>query len=430
MIFIYSENITPRLSYACHFIFGEQLGMEFNITKDIHLCNVYKGAILNYSHREFDRTTFSIRPGGILSETNIRKQDIEVFEQNGYKAFFKNKAAPDDLGFDLLSATFYLLSRYEEYLPHDKDMYGRFAHEQSLAFKNDFLHLPLINLWLDDFAQRLNRIFPQLTFRRPSFRYLPTYDIDMAWSYKHKGLIRNIGGFISHPNSERIRVLLGKQEDPFDCFEWLEDLHKKNKLSPLYFFLLAEKTGRYDKNISPHKKAMKKLIQSHAEKYDTGIHPSWKSNEAISILKKEKNILEKITGNTIKISRQHYIRLSLPETYEQLLQAGIKKDYSMGYGSINGFRASVASSFYWYNLKSNKSTSLLLYPFCFMDANAHFEQKQNTETSYKELVQYYEACKKVNGLFITIFHNYILGSEKTFDGWRDLYQEFTAQIRQ
>ncbi len=429
MIFVYTNKITERLRYICHFIFGEQLGMEFSIIDDFYFCTQYKGAILNYSLEDFEKDVFVIRPIGLLSETNIRAKQLEIYEQNGYKAFFKTDSA-SDLGFDLLSAAFYLLSRYEEYLPHEKDMYGRFAHEQSLAFKNDFLHLPLINIWLDDFAQQLNKKFPELTFRRPSFKYLPTYDIDMAWSYKHKGLIRNIGGYISHPNSARIKVLLGMEKDPFDCYAFLDELHEQKNLSPIYFFLMAEKKGKYDKNISPHKSAMKKLINAHAMKYPVGIHPSWKSNENAAVLKKEKNILDNIAGKPVKLSRQHYIKFNLPDTYEKLLQAGIEKDYSMGYGSINGFRASVASPFYWYNLKKEEYTSLIIYPFCFMDANAHFEQKQNTNHSLKELMHYYEMCKKVNGLFITIFHNYMLGSEKEFEGWSELYQKFTVQIRQ
>ena len=40
--------------------------------------------------------------------------------------------------FDVFSASFYLVSRYEEYLPYVKDMYERFQAENSLAYKHNF----------------------------------------------------------------------------------------------------------------------------------------------------------------------------------------------------------------------------------------------------------------------------------------------------
>ena len=42
-------------------------------------------------------------------------------------------------------------------------MYGRYAHENSLAFKEGFLNQPLINLWLKDFKDALKKKFPKLT---------------------------------------------------------------------------------------------------------------------------------------------------------------------------------------------------------------------------------------------------------------------------
>jgi hypothetical protein len=44
-----------------------------------------------------------------------------------------------DLPFDPLAATFYLVSRYEEYLPFIPDEHGRFPAKQSFAFSNGFL---------------------------------------------------------------------------------------------------------------------------------------------------------------------------------------------------------------------------------------------------------------------------------------------------
>ena len=84
----------------------------------------------------------------LLFENKITEQSIECFEVNGNKAFFKTEG---DFPFDIFAASFYLFSRYEEYLPHQKDMYGRYAHENSLAFKESFLDQPLINIWLQTF---------------------------------------------------------------------------------------------------------------------------------------------------------------------------------------------------------------------------------------------------------------------------------------
>jgi hypothetical protein len=184
----------------------------------------------------------------------------------------------------------------------------------------------------------------------------------------------------------------------------------------------------YDKNISPYSNAMWQLIKRHAKKYQVGLHPSWRSNKNQPILNREKKVLETAAQIKVTSSRQHYIKLSLPDTFENLIEAGIENDFSMGYGSINGFRASVASSFYWYNLKTEKMTSLKLHPFCFMDANSFYEQHLNAAQAYDEIIHYQEACRKVNGNFISIFHNNFLGTDKQFAGWKEMYVKFISQV--
>lgn len=428
MLLVYTNKISDRLNYIFHFILKEQLGIEFMFSTNIEECKLSDKDIINYSNESINNARFQIKPHTLLFEEGIKPQQIDCFETDGYKAFFKTSAS--DFQFDIFAASFYLLSRYEEYLPHEKDIYGRYSHENSLAFKNNFLHKPLINIWINDLTLRLKTAFENIIFHPPVFKAILTYDIDIAWSYQHKGFFRNIGGFIKNPGLERLSVMLRIKKDPFDAYDFIDKLHEQKQLSVLYFFLVADNVSKYDKNISPNKASMRELIKVHSNKYPIGLHPSWKSNNNITILKKEKAYLEEIANKQILNSRQHYIQFSLPDSFEKLIKAGINNDFSMGYGSINGFRASFAGSFYWYNLAAEKMTRLKLFPFCFMDANSHYEQHQNTKDAFAELMHYKNECEKVNGLFISIFHNNFLGTDKKFNGWKEMYEAFISQLPQ
>jgi hypothetical protein len=425
MLLIYSTETSARLQYICKFIFEETLKTSFSITLHPESFEKHEGPKINYS-REVHENTLQIMPHTLLFEKNITEQNIECEGTGEQAVFFQLDSG---YPFDIFAAAFYLISRYEEYLPHELDMYGRYAHENSLAYRNNFLNIPLVNIWLHGFKWKLFEVFPSLVFQQSDFKFIPTYDIDIAWSYKEKGFLRNAAGFLRSPSIGRITALLGMKEDPYDGYQYLHELHSLNRLSPIYFFLVAKENSLYDKNILPQNTALQALIKEHAAKYQTGLHPSWKSNSTEAILKEEKATLEQITGGTISLSRQHYIKFALPQTYERLLAAGITDDYSMGYGSINGFRASTASPYLWYDLSKEKITALRVQPFCFMDANCFYEQKLNTEESYKEIMHYYFACKQVSGTLITIFHNNFLGTDKKFAGWRELYSKFISQAQ-
>ena len=425
MLLIYTPNPTIRLQYICKFIFEEILCTSYSLTFDEGSFIQHEGNKINYSHKNITNV-FQIEPHEILFETDIKERVINCFDYKNTKAFFKTENS--DYAFDFFAACFYLITRYEEYLPHTKDMYGRYAHQNSIAFKEGFLNKPIINIWLSDFKKVLHDYFPDIIFKEKSFSYLPTYDIDMAWLTKEKGLVRNIGGFFKNPSMEKFTSFFKNDKDPYDCYDFLDELHKKYNLDPIYFFLVAKENGIYDKNILPDNQAMQLLIKSHAEKYTVGIHPSWKSYDGEDKVEEEIKTLENIATIKVEHSRQHYIKLTLPETYNRLISLGIYNDYSMGYGTTNGFRASVASSFFWFNIETNKITKLRIHPFCFMEANSHYEQKLNVEEAYKELLYYYETCKNIKGNLTTIFHNNFLGTSKEFVGWRELYEKFISAV--
>jgi hypothetical protein len=431
-VLIYTPTITSRLRYIADFLGKEITGKPFEVTTDKEYYSTYTAGKINYSAERNSNDQFWIKAHPLLFETGIKEQVIDCFEVNNQKTFFK---AEGDFPFDIFAACFYLLSRYEEYLPHQKDMYGRFAHENSLAFKEKFLDQPLINRWLRDFSQNLKRVFPSLALHQPLFTFLPTYDIDIAWSYKEKGWSRSVGGLMQslvkgnwQQFRERISVLRHKQKDPYDSYGWLHQLHQQYQLKPYYFFLVAGKKGQYDKNISPHRKALRDLINDHLIRYPVGLHPSWRSGDEHALLKKEIDTLQSITGNPVLSSRQHYVRFTLGETFRRLIANGIQFDFSMGYGSINGFRASVATPFYWYDLEKETQTYLLLFPFCYMEANSFYEQKYTARQALDEMRHYYNAVKSVNGTFVMIWHNQFLGTDPLFNGWKEIYEQFIKEI--
>jgi hypothetical protein len=431
---IYSHTITPRLQYTVDFL-SHYYGLHFKLTSsedgyrsDECSCKI------NYSYHRLLEAEIWINSHVLLFETEERNVKIECFIKNGYKAFFKTDG---EVGFDILAGIFFLISRYEEYLPHQKDSYGRYAYENSVAWKESFLKQPLVNIWLEDFRKLLQQKNPEFSQVLDRFVFLPTYDIDMAWSYKNKGFFRNFAAMLAlffrgkwRSLGRRINVLRGSRQDPFNAYQWMDNLHRENNIYPLYFFLVAESTGKYDKNISRQNKEFVQLIQDLDAKYTIGLHPSWASGDDHRLVAEEKKWLEEVIEKPLEASRQHYIRFDVPDTYRHLLAAGISADHSMGYGSINGFRASIATPYYWYDLKEESPTSLMVHPFCFMDANSYYEAKQTPEEAYQELMLLYNEIKMVNGTMITIWHNNFLGDDPGFEGWKEIYQQFINNLHQ
>lgn len=436
MLLIYSGQISTRLQYIASVMMPTIGITDWQITTNKNDYLTHEGPKINYSHTRIAATECWIIPHTILFEDTIIPQSIVVNYWKQMPIFFEGPELEATWPFDVFAATFYLISRYEEYLPHAKDTYGRYCHTQSLAYKNQFLHLPIVNMWLQNLRLHLLELFNISIAAKKYFSFIPTYDIDIAYQYQYQPISKNIGRFLRDfaignldAVMEQAQVFSNASADPFDVFPWLKDLHQRHRLEPIYFVLSAINKGLYDKNLPLSNKGMKQLLKQLQTLAIIGIHPSWQSQEDDRVLEQEIKLLQQTIQTPIYLSRQHYIQFSLPKTYEQLLQLGIQHDYSMGYGSINGFRASFATPFKWFNLAINQPTNLMVHPFCYMDANAIFEEKLTPDEAEKQMQHYLQIVKQVDGTFITIFHNHFLTSQPNWLPWRMVYQNFlTSQL--
>lgn len=423
-LLIYTTRVTGRLQYIVQTLFGGSAGLTESKEKFVSSDT----ARINYSSEIFPGQMVQIVPHGLLHETGIHAYIITCDRWGDHKIFFPT---PGSIPFDLFAAAFYLLSRYEEYLPHSKDNYGRYSHENSLAYRNAFLTEPLIDLWLLKLREVCKGYGWENVLPEKTFRFIPTYDVDEAWKYRHQPLWKNIAGFYRdlflgkfQDVTERGNVYSGKLPDPYDVFDWMDTLHKEYRLSPVYFFLTIKERRKYDKNLASSSEPLRTLYRRLAGIYDTGLHPSWRSGDVEPLLAEEKKELEDIVQRPITLSRNHYLRFTLPETYRKLINAGITDDYSMAYGSVNGFRASFARPFYWYDLAREEATVLGVHPFCFMEAASAFSQGFTADQAGEELQYYFEQIKKVKGEFITLFHNHFLTEQPGWIEWRKMYADF------
>lgn len=425
MVLIYCPIHSPRLTYAVKQLFGTLLGVKYDVTTDKDVFLNANDAKINYSD-EIIEDCITITPFGLLSESGINPIIPKIGSWENTITLFANDN--DLIPFDIFSAIFYLLSRHEEYTDTHRDQHGRFTAKQSFAYKNNFLHLPVINVWANKLRLLLNNHY-QLNISRLEYKYISTIDIDHVFYYKYKPLLRNILGGAKqllkgefNNLSQRIKTTLGTSPDPNDVYAWLAQTHTSTKTEAIFFFLLGDEKPPYDPAPQYHIKEVADIINVITKSNLAGIHPSYYSLNSKSIVLEEKQRLESITSQNITHSRQHYLRFSLPKTYSILTDCGIENDYSMGYADTVGYRAGIAAPFTWFDLEKNEETILTIYPFAVMDVTLKNYMQLNPVKAMETINQLNQTVKENGGIFMSLWHNESISEVGEWKNWRQVYQ--------
>lgn len=429
-ILVYTHKITNRNRYVFRLFFKEYFGLKVELTHQIPKFLAWTGAKISYTQAPIgDELFFFSR--NLLFETGIQEQNISVFEWEKNKVFFatgKSSALP----FDPFSCAFYLVSRYEEYLPHIRDKLDRFDAHSSLAWEHGFLEIPVVNHWINLVAELVHAKFPELVIQARTYTFTPTIDIDNAYAYRLKGVMRSTGGYLRALVNlnfadfrKRTRVLLRIDKDPYDTYAFQLAMQKQYNLKPIYFFLLGDYAVN-DKNISPQNRKFQELIRSLSDYSAVGIHPSFGSNSDPSKLPVEVGRLKNIVHSDITRSRQHFLMLKFPETYRALIERDITDDFSMGFANECGFRASICTPFNFYDLDLESETSLKIHPFAVMDATLNLYMKLAPEDAILRVKKLTSVCREVKGDMMILWHNETLSDEKEWRGWRKVYEEVVA----
>lgn len=406
MLLIYTPKITPRITYSFRHICTNILNIPTKFTSEIETFIAHEGIKLSYGKQALGNELF-IQSVDLLTEQGLSDVDLRIMDWEGMPCFFPLTEGCH-LPYDIFAASFYLLSRYEEYMPHVKDYEGRFPASESLAFQEGFLEIPIIDVWAYKFKAVLQQHFPDFKFPSRSFRTHTIISVTEAYCYKKKGIVRVFLGFLSDLFHLRVkyvidrsRVMLNLKHDPYDNYSRIIKFLKKHRISLKFMFQVSE-FSTYDRNINPNRLKFQSLIKSMADYAEVGLQPGYYATKKVEVLKKEKKRLEFILKRSVESVLNYKFNLMLPEGYKSMAELEFRKDYSMGYPDVYGFRAGTCTPFLFYDLNLEVTTPLRIYPYALNNRASRFLKETEIEGRVWEIMQ---RVKAVDGTLIAIFSN-------------------------
>lgn len=352
-----------------------------------------------------------------------------VIETNGKELHIEDKffnRFPEDLSYlkyenipkrieelDLFAASFFMLTRWEEYVNEKRDLHGRFPATESLAFRQGFLDRPIVDGYVAELKKALLKCNDNLTFKESRFALVPTHDIDSLYLWKSpKQLTRIMLGDVLKRRSvalaaERLAeyylVRRGKLNDPFDTFDLLMDKSETLGVRSRFYFMSGG-TSIYDNHYKiDDPKALRVIEKIKQRKHIIGIHPSYNTYNNPELFSKEKKRLEEICDCCITEGRQHFLRFEVPTTWQIWEDNEMLTDSSCGYADREGFRCGTGNPFSAFNILTRKKLKLKERPLIFMDSRDYqcggFTRETQFEHNLKHYLQDYDSTITI------LFHN-------------------------
>jgi hypothetical protein len=409
-------------------IFVNILGVELDFTTKVEEFIKHTGPKITYTKQPL-QNEFFIRSNELLFEQGINDIQLNIADWDGVPCFFQ-AGEKSILPFDIFAASFFMLSRYEEYLPHVKDIHGRFSPKDSVAFQNGFLQKPVVDIWAFKLLDALKERFPELEHKDKTYDFISVLDVATSHCYANRGVVRGLVGLLLDVGTlklkrvvERIAVGINRQRDPYDNYAELIALHKKYKVKCNFFFQFAD-YSKYDKNVSTNSIRFKSLIKYVADYVPVSLAASYSSFSNLELLKKEKANLEVVINRPVNNSKMRYNRVDVPQTYRNLIAAEFTDDYTMGYTFELGFRAGTCTTFQFYDIPLEVKQPIKVHPFAVHDISLSKIKKD--QDLLRQVQQITNEVQKVNGTLITMFSNEVLGNKEDRD-WMAIYAEIIKE---
>jgi hypothetical protein len=309
--------------------------------------------------------------------------------------------------YDIPTGLLWALSRLEETAIVERDSHGRFPVSESLAFRENFLHRPIVDEYGFAFEQALKCLFPSWSAKRPSFRVKLTHDVDevgipfslratLGHTLRRRASQATLKDILSTVSSGRPAYL--------QCVMRLAELSREYALDSAFYWK-ASPAGKNDSGYNPREQRVKSTISWLRERgFECGVHPGYDTFGNQQGLRDEVAVLRECIGQHRLGGRQHYLRWK-PETWMDWETCQLAYDSTVGYAEWPGFRAGTCIPYRPWLFEENREADLVEIPLLVMDRTLAYYRRISTEESYAVVIDIVERCRAVGGVFTLLWHN-------------------------
>lgn len=430
----------PEVEYVFHCLMTEFLGLQYDIVVsdvvcDFSItCNSKSLNITNVFFRD-DKLDQLCSVSNIPPHVSLIEVECEetIFPQ--VTIFGKPNLTIKEEGYiwenDIVAASFYMLTRWEEKVILDRDDHNRFPAKESLAYKYQFLNRPIVNEYVEIIYQILKSFGLDQERKNRQYTTVATHDVDRPylWSSglgKAKSMAASL---LIRRDKEEIKLRarnISAGTDPFDTFDRLMDMSESIG-EKAHFFFMAGGDTEFDNYYQLAEEVVINLIKKIKDRnHLIGIHPSYNTYSDSKMLLSEIDTLKDSIGTEVISSRQHYLRFDVSNTWNILEQSTVKWDSTLCYADAAGFRSGICYSYPVYDLNERKQLALLEKPLIVMDTTLLMYEKLETEQALNRVEKLQNEVNRYKGEFVFLWHNSSFNSQE----WLEYGEVYKSMYRQ
>lgn len=423
-IFI-SPKYFEEKSYIISILIDELLGLEYKLhvddkEKDYRLTFGESELIIeDHFFKDFDGSLSYLDQKNIPTNLSYGKNeftpedDIPIIFGTDKIIIGENKII---CGNDIFSGSFFLLSRWEEYVVPERDVHNRFTFINSFMNKLNVIHRPIVNEYSELLWNLLLKLGFNLERKKCSFEFIATHDVDQPlrlinFKVFSRSILKSLllsWDVIEASNNIYLYPLnkFNLSKDPANTYDILMDCSDEVGIKSIFNFQNSKVT-RYDWGYKNDSKFMQDLFKKIKERnHAIGFHPSYYSYNNPELWEQEYKKLCELTETEIKIGRQHFLRFENPLTWQIWEYFKMDEDYTLGFAQQEGFRCGICNSYSTYDILNRKKLRLKETPLILMEKTLMSYQRNGKPKVFaQKMKSLADKVKKYNGKFVFLWHN-------------------------